>query len=185
MEKSQAIPFFMNLIQVNSSHQAMENSQLDGFENLEWSQTALLEPHFDLHNGSKKFGSIVFYPSKIPQADDILPSDRYNLKFTKFPLPKVIFSELRNSEIIATFEPDLNGNGFLRFNNGPCYLWKTPQKENHKFSFLSFYDVPLIDFYPKIKWLKTSGPVNIHQLGRNDPQLSILLMVGWFLILVD
>jgi hypothetical protein len=85
---------------------------------------------------------------------------------------------------VAVFKPGWGGEGALRFSDGPCYEWQHTSFWRSEWAFANEAGESLIHFKPGGAFYKQSAEVKVEPGAVALPELSLLSMLGWYLMLL-
>lgn len=108
---------------------------------------------------------------------------KWSLKRLGFLHPHVTVRAPGHETNLARFDASLSGGGVLRFAEGREYRWLS----NFWLSEWSWVDAAgnhILIFRRNFSTERREGSVEIHSDGEPIPHLSILVIVGWYLIIL-
>jgi hypothetical protein len=87
---------------------------------------------------------------------------------------------------IARFRKNWSGGGTLELADGKRYRWRRLGFLSRTRAFVreDGHGDPLVTFAPRFSWRGRRGDVTIDADARSLPELALLVMFGWYLVLV-
>jgi hypothetical protein len=149
-----------------------------------WTQTSAFQRVFELHAGDdvagtlcwqKAFGSLALAES----SDGV-----WTFKRSGFLRPKVTVRLPGSETEVAEFKPGWGGEGILRFADGHCYQWQHTSFWRSQWAFANDANEPLVRFKPDFAFFKHAAEVTIEPRAVSNPDLSLLTLLGWYLMVL-
>ena len=149
---------------------------------LGWSQPSLLKRQYELRAGDeviatlrqKGFGSLALAETA---------GGSWTLKRSGFLRPKVSVRSESETEM-AVFKPAWCGTGTLRLADGACYHWQNTSFWRSAWAFADEAGNPLVHFKPEAALWKRSAEMKVEAGARALPDLSLLAVLGWYLMIL-
>lgn len=151
---------------------------------LRWSQPSALKREYELHAGDdvvatlrwqKTFGSLALAETA---------GGSWTFKRSGFLRPKVTVRMLGSEMEVGVFKPGWGGEGTLRFSEGPCYEWQNTSFWRSEWAFANDAGESLVHFKPEPAFFKQSAEVKVELCAVALPELSLLTVLGWYLMLL-
>jgi hypothetical protein len=169
----------------------MKSLKEAGQEHLSWMQPKTTHQLFELRLKDDLFGTLVFPKSVGSLAQAETSEGRWTFKRVGFFSTRITVRKSGEENDIAAFKPNLMvTSGVLEFSNGNKYQWHSANFWETKFEFKDANGEIVVTFRsgvedPKLKdWFKTQARVEIAEHKNNLPELSIMILLGWYLIIV-
>lgn len=160
-------------------------------EQLNWIQPKALNLIYELRGENDLFGTLVFPKTFGSLAEAETADGKWTLKRVGYFNTRITIRKYEHENDIAVFKPNLMATtGTIQFANGNSYQWSTSNFWNTKFEFKNKNGDLVIVFHsgvnePKLKdWFKTQARVEIIDTKQNMEELALLIMLGWYLIIV-
>lgn len=111
--------------------------------------------------------------------------EQWSLKFTVLSLPQVTFSKSGSDKYYGKIDFSIGWEGILEFPGGRQYLWSPAQdkKSDSTISTLDGREVARI--HPHYGLLTFDARVDIHPYFKKSKNLTPLLLITWFLLLIQ
>jgi hypothetical protein len=150
-------------------------------QELLWTQPAALKREYVLSAGNEVLATLRFHRGTLAAAET--GGGRWTFKRQGFWQPRVTVRLPDSDADIALFHPRWTGGGQLEFQQGrtlrlsSANLWQSEWlwQENNR---------PLIRFKGRHGIVKAHGAVEIDPSAADDPDLALLVTLGWYLILL-
>jgi len=160
-------------------------------EHLLWTQPKTIHQFFELRLNDDLFGTLNF-PKLTGSLAEVETFDgKWSFKRIGIFHTKITIREFGNENDIAVFKPNLMASsGSLEFTNGNSFIWEAANFWATRFEFKDNSGNLLVTFRagvddPKLKdWFKTQARVEITELAKNLSELSIIILLGWYLIII-
>lgn len=152
---------------------------------LRWTQPKRLQSDYLLRSNDQVLGTLQYENNHfIRRAAAKTAEGEWRFKYTRFSLPKVTISNNDNLLAEAILETNWGWYGNLDLPDGCQYLWKPTEPSENEFCFLTPEDHPVVYFRPRFGFFKLESEVEIDPAVLHNPQLPLLTMLGWFLVLL-
>lgn len=151
------------------------------WQELHWTQAEGLKGDYELRGGMEPVGRIHFERTTLATAE--AEGAAWTFKREGFWRQHVTVREIGSDNNIAEFRPHLGGGGELHtaygttFHLGATNFW-------HPEWVWEAAGQPLVTFKPRSGVLKTEGSVEIVRQALQAPELPLLVLLGWYLILL-
>jgi hypothetical protein len=110
---------------------------------------------------------------------------QWTFKRTGFFSPKVSVRVVGTESDIAVFTPDwFAGRGTLELAGRRKFRWATMSFWRSQMAFCSEVGQPLVHYKPESALQLAAAKVEIEQAGAAIPELSLLVMLGWYFMLL-
>jgi hypothetical protein len=152
--------------------------------NLSWQQPRALRAEYELRAGDELLGALRKSGTFSAAMEAEIGTARFTLKAEGF-----FRSRIAVREAGATGEPAVFGrNGFLgagelALPDGRSYRWKMTSFWGSRWAFLDDSDRPLVSFRSRNRFLRAGCDVEIAPGTLARPELPILVLLGWYLLL--
>jgi hypothetical protein len=158
---------------------------------LNWVQPKAMHQFFELRDQNELFGTI-FFPKSVGSLAEAEAFDgKWTFKRVGFFNTQITIRKFGEENNIAVFKPNLMAtSGTIHFNSGNIFQWHTSNFWGSKFEFKDSKNETIIVFKSgteeqKLKdWFKTQARVEIIRDKINLEELSLLILIGWYLIIV-
>jgi len=162
-----------------------QNWEFTKGQTLQWKQPKRFHNEYKLHSQDHLWGTLIFDENQfISRATAKSAEQEWGFKYTRFTLPKVTVQKRNDLIAQAIIETNWGWYGTLIFADGPRYLWKSTDYAENEFCFLTSENHPLVFFKPHKGFLKFEAEVEIDPVVLPNPNLPLLTLLGWFLILL-
>jgi len=155
-------------------------AQLAGQELL-WVQPAAHRRVHELRAGEDVVAALRFQRGSLADAE--ADSDHWSFKREGFWHPRVTIRVSESDANVAVFRPRWSGGGTLEFPDGRAFglssanFWQSEWVWQDK-------DQPLIRFKGRHGLIKAKGAVEIQPITASLAELPLLVLLGWYLILL-
>jgi hypothetical protein len=146
---------------------------------------------YELRSQDEVFGTLNFPKSHGSLAEAESSDGKWTLKRVGFFHTKLTIRKSGEENDLAIFKPNIMAtNGSLEFVDGKRFQWVSSNFWSTKFEFKNEAGETLVTFRsgiedPKLKdWFKTQARVEISTGKEMLEEISILILLGWYLIIV-
>ena len=160
-------------------------------EHLLWAQPKTIHQFFELRLNDDLYGTLNFPKSTGSLAEVESFDGKWSFKRIGIFYTKITIRELGNENDLAVFKPNLMASsGLLEFANGTSFTWEAANFWATRFEFKDSAGNLLVTFRagvddPKLKdWFKTQARVEITEQAKNLSELSVIILLGWYLIII-
>jgi hypothetical protein len=157
---------------------------------LYWVQPKTFERQFELRTEDGLFGGLRFETALGTLATASSATGRWTFKRVGFLNPRVTIREAGANDDLAVYWPKLWGDGWLEFVKGSKFLWKATNFWGTEWGFSNVQEELLFVLKPGVEkpklsdLLKTQAVVEIGPQGHGQAELPLLLMLGWYLMIL-
>ena len=157
----------------------------------QWVQPRAAQNRFELRSGEDLFAEIEFPKWYGSLANAAAAGARWTFKRVGFFNPRVTVRSEGSETDLAVFRPKWTGTeGTTQLAGGAAYTWKTANFWATEYAWLDAAGEPLILYKQGIEasWLadlfKTQARVEIQPSAQGLPELALLVILGWYLIVL-
>jgi hypothetical protein len=157
---------------------------------LYWVQPQTFERWYELRAADQTVGTLGWRTSCGTLAAAESPDGGWTFKRVGFLNPRVTVREAGSEIDLATFWPRWLGDGTLEFAYGRSFRWQSTNFWGTHWCFTDASGTPLVAFAPgageaKLSDLfKRQAMVQVHPEGRAVRELPLLVLLGWYLIVL-
>jgi hypothetical protein len=169
----------------------MKSLKEAGQEHLNWMQPKTTHQLFELKFNDDLYGTLLFPKSVGSLAEAETLDGKWSFKRVGFFTTRITVRKMGEENDIASFKPNMMASsGVLEFADGKKFQWHAANFWETKFEFKDANGETVVTFRsgieePKLKdWFKTQARVEIPEHKNNLPELSIMVLLGWYLIIV-
>jgi hypothetical protein len=175
-----------NLILTNRrQHHLSLPRHLTKGQTLYWRQPKRFKSAYLLQSQDQVIGSMRFEGNNfIRRGISGTEAGELRFKFSRFSLPKVTISSQEGLFAEVILEVNWGWYGSLDLPGGHQYIWKPSEIYKNQYHFTDTDDYPIVTINPRPGFLKIESEVNIDPAGFENPHLTLLTMLGWFLVLL-
>lgn len=150
---------------------------------LTWVQPSMRKQAYELRAGDEVVATLAWQRGSL--ADALADDRHWTFKRAGFWQPRVTARVAGSDTDIAVFRPAWMGGGTLELAGGKVlrfsaanfwhsqWVWQEPGT-----------DTPLVHFKSQPGLLKTGGQVEITPAARTLPELALLVLLGWYLLIL-
>ena len=160
-------------------------------EQLNWIQPKATHQFYELRSDSGLYGNVNFPKSVGSLAEAESADGRWTFKRIGFFHTRITVRVAGRETDIAVLKPNLMASsGTLEFSGGKTFLWHASNFWATKFEFTDPAGEVIVTFRsgvdePKFKdWFKTQARLEIPDNKKDLPELSLIALLGWYLIVV-
>ena len=172
---------------------SFNNIPNENFSNghLLWTQPKTIHQFYELRLNEELYGTLNF-PKLTGSLAEVETFDgKWSFKRIGIFHTKITVREFGNDNDLAVFKPNLMASsGSLEFANGKTFTWEAANFWATRFEFKDNVGNLLVTFRagvddPKLKdWFKTQARVEITEQAKDFPELSVIILLGWYLIII-
>jgi hypothetical protein len=158
---------------------------------LYWVQPKTFERRFELRTEDDLFGDVRFEKAFGTLATASSATGRWTFKRVGFLNPRVTIREAGASDDRAVYWPKFwRGDGWLEFVKGSKFHWKSTNFWGSEWGFFNVQEELLFvlkqggEKHKLSDLLKTQGVVEIGPQGHGEAELPLLLLLGWYLVVL-
>lgn len=155
-----------------------------------WTQPEGLERRFELRAQESLFAVLVFQSPWGTLATSETAADSWTIKRVGFLNPRVTVRVTGEDENLAIYWPKFWGGGHLKFPDGRQFEWQSTNFWSTEWCFSDAAENRLLQFKPGAEKpglkevMKTQAQVEIAPRAFNLPELPLLLVLGWYLLVL-
>jgi len=155
-----------------------------------WVQPRGLDRYYELRAGDVLLASLAWQTRCGSLARSQSSEGSWTFKRVGFFNPRVTVREAGSEIDIAVFWPRWLGDGTLEFGHGARFRWQSTNFWATNWMFTDDGGMPLVKFRegsPKGGWremFKTQALVEIESLAADLPELPLLVLLGWYLMVL-
>lgn len=149
-----------------------------------WVQPHATERTFELRSAEEVLGTLRWNSSFGSLADAVAADGHWTLKRTGFFNPQITIRDYKSDSNLAVFTPNWKTEGVLEFSAKQCFRWVGIGFWRSQWAFTKAGGEHLIDFEPHSSFLKRSAAVKVTPEGLQIAELSLLILIGWYLIVL-
>jgi len=160
-------------------------------EHLTWIQPKAMHQFFELQLKDDLYGTLSFPKSVGSLAEAETSDGKWTFKRVGFFNTKITIRNYGEENDIAVFKPNLMAtSGKLEFADGKYFTWNPSNFWQTKLEFKDESGAIIVGFRSgvddaKLKdWFKTQARVEIPEKKKELKELSLLVLLGWYLIIV-
>ena len=160
-------------------------------EQLNWIQPKATHELFELRTQYDLCGVLNFPKSLGSLAEAETAEGKWTLKRVGFFHPKITIRNYGEENDLGFFKPNMMAtSGILEMSNGKKFIWEASNFWATKFEFKTESGEAVVSFKsgvddPKLKdWFKTQARVEFTTGKETVKEISLLIMIGWYLIIV-
>ena len=150
---------------------------------LTWVQPRALRNEYQLIADGKTLASLRWEKAFGSLATAEAADGRWTFKRVGFLRPRVTVRAEGSEADVATLEPGWMGSGVLQFSDGHRYRWANTSFWGGEWAFASEAGTVLVRFLPGYS-RKKRGTVHVESEARTLQHLSLLLLLGWYLVVL-
>jgi hypothetical protein len=173
-----------------TNHQFFLQSSLSVLEKtkrqtLSWRQPKRFKRNYLLKSEDKVVGSLIYNGNNFIRRGIAGTEDgELSFKYSRFSLPKVTISTKGNLLAEVILEANWGWHGSLDLPGGYQHKWKPSELFRNQYHFTSSDNYPIVTIKSRFGFFKFESEVDINPAGINNPHLSLLSTLGWFLVLI-
>jgi hypothetical protein len=160
-------------------------------EQLNWMQPKATHQYYELRTQDEVYGSLNFPKSSGSLAEAESSDGKWTLKRVGFFHTKITIRNSGEDKDLAIFKPNMMAtSGLLEFANGNKFQWEASNFWATRFEFRDEHGEALVSFRSGVEdlklkdWFKTQARVEIPHGKNNFEEISLLVLLGWYLIIV-
>ncbi len=170
----------------------MENFAQAMNKNLLWIQPKALQRRFELRDEEMLVAALEFKSSYGSLAAATTAEENWTFKRVGFFNPRVTVRRSEEEIDLAVYRPKWTGTqGVLEFTAGRSYIWKVANFWATRYEFLDSAGQPLLAYQSGIEHgklsdlFKNQARVEILPTAHGLPELPLLVLLGWYLIVLS
>ena len=151
-------------------------------QDLKWVQRSARKPAYELRSGEEVIGSLVWQRSSLAVGE--MADRRWTIKREGFWHPRVTV-RLADSELnTAVFHPSWSGGGIVELTSGRVLRFHAANLWRSKWEWQETEAEALVRFKSRRGFSKSGADVEITPAAAGFPELSLLAMLGWYLLVL-
>ncbi len=161
-------------------------------EELYWTQPKAMSRSYELQAGTTVVGTLKFETALGSLATARADGGTWSLKRMGFFRPHVTVRISGVATDVAVYRPKWTGTeGELAFADGHVFTWAVANFWATRYEILASSGRPLIEYKSGGRerglkdLLRSQAHVTLTEAGRRCPQVALLVLVGWYLILLQ
>ena len=151
---------------------------------LKWVQPRAMKRNYELRSGEEVLGRLQWETISGSLANAESADGRWTFKRTGFFNPQITVRAPGSDSNLAVFSPNWKGGGLLTFSDGTRLQWTSDGFWHSRWAFIRETGVRLVEFEPESSFLKTSAVAKVTQEGFSTPAFSLLIFLGWYLMVL-
>ena len=151
-------------------------------EELLWLQPSRMKQVFELKAGDEAVGGLTWKRSTL--ADGETADHRWTFKREGFWHPQVTVRVPGSDTNVAVFRPHWTGGGTLEIAPGSEFRLGAANFWHSQWDWVDAGDKPLVHFKSRQGLLKMEGQVEIESDAAKSPDLELLVVLGWYLLVL-
>jgi hypothetical protein len=136
---------------------------------------------FELRAADEVAGSLRWERASLARAE--LADGQWTFKRTGFWHPRITVRLPGSETDLALFTPTWSGGGSLEM-GGKRFAFRPANFWHSRWSWTDAGDEPLVHFSSRQGLLKTEGQVSLEPESESLPELSLLVTLGWYLLVM-
>lgn len=149
-----------------------------------WVQTRAMAHDYELHGEGELLATLRWQKAGGTLAQGEADVEKWTFKRTGFLRPKVSVRPLGREVDLGVYSPDFWRDGTLQLHDGRRFLWKHTSFWRSEWAFTTDAEFPIVTFRSKHQLLKAGAEVEIDAAHRNHPDLALLVLLGWYLMVL-
>jgi hypothetical protein len=149
---------------------------------LVWVQPARLKQEFELRAGDEVVGSLRWQRASLATGETADQS--WTFKREGFWHPQVTVRVAGSDDNVALFHPGWAGGGTLDLQQGKQLRFAAANFWHSQWDWLDAPNNPLVHFKSRQGLLKVEGQVEIETEAIQSPELPLLVVLGWYLLIL-
>jgi hypothetical protein len=151
-------------------------------EELKWMQPSARKQGFELRAGDEVIGSLVWQRASLAVGET---SDRqWTFKREGFWHPRVTVRVPGSDLNTGVFHPSWMGGGTLELTDGRVLRFGTANLWRSQWEWQEAEGAALVRFKSRRGFLRSAADVEITQNGAGFPELGLLVVLGWYLLVL-
>jgi len=150
-----------------------------------WTQSKSMSRQYQLKSGDTLIGNLGFEKASGSRASAEVTSQRWTFKREGFFHPRVTVRVPDSDVNVAVFHPQWSSGGNLDFPDGHQLRWRCTNFWGSHWAFVHADNRPSILFRHHEGILKASAELEIDPADTSLPDLPLLVVLGWYLIILS
>ncbi len=151
---------------------------------LVWHQPSIMKRQYELRIAEETIGKLDWVNSWGSLATAELSGERWTFKRVGVFNIRITVRREGSDEDIAVFKPTWTGAGTLSFPDGRTFQWKSLNFWQTDWAWVNPGDHPFVRLVSKGKMLRLEAAVAIEPLASALPELPLLVLLCWYLMVM-
>lgn len=151
-------------------------------QELLWVQPSVTKQAFELRAGEEVVATLVWQRSSLARAE--IAERSWSFKREGFWHPQVTVRDPDSDQNEAVFRPSWTGGGVLELSNGRLLRLGTANLWHSQWDWQLPDGSRLVHFRSRSGFLKSGAEVNIAEGAQDLPELPLLVVLGWYLLVL-
>ena len=155
-------------------------------QEMTWTKTkskGVFKPEYELRAGNDVLATLRWKEAFGSLAEGETTSGRWTFKRCGFFRPRVTVRPAGQDVDAAVFIlTQWDGSGLVEFPDGRKFRWFRTSFWSATYTFAELHGATLLQFDPN--WLGTSAKLEIKPAAKSLPELSLLALLGWYLLIL-
>jgi hypothetical protein len=158
--------------------------------NLRWVQPRAHEHWYELRSGRQLLATLIWEPGHGSVAVAESGQSRWTFKQVGFHNRHVTVREAGTAANVAVYRPRWVGDGSVQFPDGRTYRWRSSDLRGSEWCFQDSSGHSLLSFRCELEQATLSAlfrkqaHVEVHRSGQARPELPLLMLLGWYLLIL-
>jgi hypothetical protein len=151
-------------------------------QELVWVQPARMKQNFELRAGDEVVATLRWERSSLAAGET--SEQKWTFKREGFWHPRITVRVPGSDDNVALFNPRWTGGGTLELPPGRTLHFGAANFWHSEWVWAETTDAPLVRFKSRQGLLKTEGQVEIEASAAGSPDLALLVVLGWYLLIL-
>ncbi|OLE78780.1 MAG: hypothetical protein AUG06_09520 [Actinobacteria bacterium 13_1_20CM_2_65_11] len=151
-------------------------------QELVWSQPARLKQAFELQAANEVVATLQFQRASLAAGE--VADQQWTFKREGFWHPQITVRVAGSDANLAVFKPAWTGGGMLELPQGRLLRFGAANFWHSQWDWSDPAGNPLVHFKSHAGLLKTEGEVGIEPVASALPELPLLVVLGWYLLIL-
>ncbi|HZN04882.1 MAG TPA: hypothetical protein VFD06_14955 [Candidatus Polarisedimenticolia bacterium] len=151
---------------------------------LRWTRPRMLERQYELVSGTDVVGGLRWESMFGSLATAETADGTWTFKRAGFVSPRVTVRTLGSDTDLAVLRVGFKGDGLLHGPDRQTYQWQRTSFWRSEWAFATETGRLLVGFDPDFSLLKHAATVKLEPEALQNPDLSLLVTLGWYLMLL-
>ena len=151
-------------------------------QQLLWVQPARMHQFFELRAGDEVVGTLRWERASLAIGETA--DHQWSFKREGFWHPRITVRVKGLDDNVALFSPGWAGGGTLDLPQGRSLHFGAANFWHSQWAWEKVKDTPLVRFTNHVGLLKTEGQVNVDGDAAQSPDLPLLVVLGWYLLIL-
>lgn len=149
-----------------------------------WTQPRKLERSYELRAGDSLVATLRIERPIIDRAIAESAASRWTLDRKGFFRRRAIITNADSNEEVGLYYYGFSGRGLLELASGRKLTWRATNFWQTRWEMVEQPTGRLFEIKMKRRWLKDEGEVELTPWGSEHPEIMLLLVTGWYLLLM-